>query len=211
MHYRGLLRVARREGGIRLYAARETTPAHSDPAAAMDALVDVVVAKYAPLPAASLGQLISHLGGGAPQWRGARNATLRRARQRLPSAEVGGVTWYWPEGENPPSRRHVLDDELRLLAPFDPVVWDRRRFELFWGWPYRFEAYTPAPKRKLGYYALPLLWRDDVIGWGNLSVSDGRLVAQLGYASGRAPREATFRRELDAELGRISRFLGLET
>ena len=49
---------------------------------------------------------------------------------------------------------------MRLLAPFDPVVWDRRRFEMFWGWAYRFEAYTPAAKRQLGYYALPLLWRD---------------------------------------------------
>ena len=64
---------------------------------------------------------------------------------------------------------------MRLLAPFDPVVWDRRRFELLWGWAYRFEAYTPAPKRKLGYYALPLLWRDRVIGWANLSVKDGEL------------------------------------
>ena len=63
---------------------------------------------------------------------------------------------------------------MRLLAPFDPVVWDRRRFELFWGWAYRFEAYTPAPKRKLGYYALPLLWRDRVIGWGNLSLRGRR-------------------------------------
>jgi hypothetical protein len=39
-------------------------------------------------------------------------------------------------------------DAVRLLAPFDPVVWDRQRFEAFWGWAYRFEAYTPASKRK---------------------------------------------------------------
>ena len=98
---------------------------------------------------------------------------------------------------------------MRLLAPFDPVVWDRRRFELFWGWAYRFEAYTPAPKRKLGYYALPLLWRDEVIGWGNLSLADGRLQAEFGYVAGRAPREAAFRRELEAELSRLHAFLAL--
>ena len=63
-----------------------------------------------------------------------------------------------------------------LLSPFDPIVWDRRRFELFWGWAYRFEAYTPAPQRVRGYYALPLLWRDQVIGWGNLAVQDGALL-----------------------------------
>jgi len=100
-------------------------------------------------------------------------------------------------------------DCVRLLAPFDPVVWDRRRFELFWGWAYRFEAYSPAPKRVRGYYALPLLWRDAVIGWGNLSVdAKGALSADLGYVAGRAPREAAFKRELEAELERMRVFLG---
>jgi hypothetical protein len=51
MHYRGLLRMARREGGVRLYAARDTHHPPADPHAAYDALVDVVLAKYAPLPA----------------------------------------------------------------------------------------------------------------------------------------------------------------
>ncbi|EWS60580.1 hypothetical protein Y695_04569 [Hydrogenophaga sp. T4] len=54
---------------------------------------------------------------------------------------------------------------MRLLAPFDPVVWDRDRFERLWDWAYRFEAYTPPAKRVRGYYAMPLLWRDQVIGW----------------------------------------------
>ena len=119
-----------------------------------------------------------------------------------PNASAAGFTWYWVPGENPASARHRVGDELRLLAPFDPVVWDRRRFEAFWGWAYRFEAYTPAPARKLGYYALPLLWRDQVIGWGNLSVDEGRLNADIGHVSGRAPRDKAFRVALDAELGR---------
>jgi len=79
---------------------------------------------------------------------------------------------------------------------------------LLWGWVYRFEAYTPAPKRKRGYYALPLLWRDRVIGWGNLAVKSGKLEAQLGYVGSR-PRDREFRRELDAELDRMRVFLGL--
>ncbi len=207
MHYRGLLRIARREGGIRLYAAREATPAHADPQVALDALVDVIVAKYAPLPAASLGQLLSHLGNGAPQWRGERNATLQRAKQRLAHAKVDGIDWYWPADERLPRRMAEPDDTLRLLAPFDPVVWDRRRFELFWGWAYRFEAYTPAPKRKLGYYALPLLWRDEVIGWGNVTAAAGKLKPAFGFVSGLAPRDAVFRRELAAELARLEGFL----
>jgi len=96
-----------------------------------------------------------------------------------------------------------------LLAPFDPVVWDRRRFELFWGWAYRFEAYTPAARRTRGYYALPLLWRDRVIGWGNVSVESGELHADIGYVDSHPPRVRTFPRELDAELERLRSFLGL--
>jgi len=213
MHYRGLLRVARREGGTRLYAVRETpvepaAPA-CDPAAVLDCLVDVAVAKYAPLPKRSLSELISHLALGAPQWRQQRSATLARTLQRLPQAEVDGITWYWPEGENPASRRWVTPEGVHLLAPFDPVVWDRRRFELFWGWAYRFEAYTPAPKRVRGYYALPLLWRDQVIGWCNLAMQAGRLVPGLGYVAGQAPRERDFKLALDEELQRVALFLSL--
>jgi uncharacterized protein len=205
MHFRGLLRIAKRENGIRHYATRAPTPAATDSSAAFDALVDVAVACYAPLPAVTLGQLLSHLCVGVPQWRGQRIATLQRAKKRLSHAVVEGVDWYWPAGEL--LLRSEPDDAVRLLTPFDPVVWDRRRFELFWGWAYRFEAYTPAPKRKLGYYAMPLLWRDEVVGWGNLSTEGSSLKAQLGYVKGRAPRDPVFKRELQAELDRMAVFL----
>ncbi len=213
MHYRGLLRVARREGGIRVYAVRCDLPDPSDMAsdnARFDALVDVVMAQYAPLPAASLGQLLSLLCRGVPQWRKKRAATLARAKGRFAQIRLDGVHWYWPANESPMSKRWQPDDRVRLLAPFDPVVWDRRRFGILWGWEYRFEAYTPAPKRKFGYYALPLLWRDEVIGWGNLSVVDGKLHTSFGFARGSAPRERTFRDELELELMRFRSFLRLE-
>ena len=142
-----------------------------------------------------------HLNGRAELGR-----ALARARRRLAHARVEGVDWYWPAGET--RRPQTADDEVRLLAPFDPVVWDRRRFELLWGWAYRFEAYTPVPKRKLGYYALPLLWRDQVIGWANVSVNGAALRSDIGYVSS-PPRSRVFRRALDEELGRLGLFLGL--
>lgn len=210
MHYRGLLRIARREGGVRLYAPREANAAAADPVRTMDTLVDIIVNKYAPLPAATLAQLVVHLKYAVPHWLDARKSALARAKERLQHATIDGRTWYWPQGESPRSRRHVVSDEVLLLAPFDPIAWDRRRFEIFWGWAYRLEAYTPAPKRVRGYYALPLLWRDSVAGWANLTVASGRLVSSFGYASGRAPKDPVFRRELDAELARIETFLGLK-
>ena len=207
MHYRGLLRIARRDSGVRVYAAREPQACASDAATAMDRLVEVALRKYAPLPLRSLSELVNSLRHGAPQWAAERRAALLRAKARLPHQRVDGIEWYWPEGENPASKDHQPEDRVRLLAPFDPVVWDRRRFELLWGWAYRFEAYTPAPKRIRGYYALPLLWRDQVVGWGNLSVAGGCLSAELGYINGRAPREAGFKHALGAELAQMESFL----
>ncbi|GAA0759046.1 winged helix DNA-binding domain-containing protein [Ideonella azotifigens] len=208
MHYRGLLRVARREGGTRLYAVREAAAAPVDRDVAFDRLIDLVVNKYAPLPATTLAQLTRFLGGGVPQWRAHRAEALHRARERLASAEVDGVQWFWPADEKPASKRHQAPEAVWLLAPFDPVVWDRPRFEHFWGWAYRFEAYTPAAKRLRGHYALPLLWREQVIGWANLKVTDGQLVPDLGFVDKR-PRSAAFSQALDEELQRMHSFLGL--
>lgn len=209
MHYRGLLRVARREAGIRIYETADHVDHGQPPAQRARALLSMVLHKYAPLPSRSLGHLASLLGGGAPQLRPQMRAALVEARRELPQVCIDGVTWYWPDGDNPASARHAVDEQVRLLAPFDPVVWDRLRFELLWGWTYRFEAYTPAPKRKLGYYALPLLWHEQVIGWATVSAANGVLAPQLGFVSGSRPRERAFARELDDELARLRGFLAL--
>jgi uncharacterized protein YcaQ len=135
-------------------------------------------------------------------------SAVAAARDRLASAKIDGVTWYWPADENPRSPRHRVDDDVRLLAPFDPIAWDRRRFELLWGWTYRFEAYTPAAKRKLGYYALPLLWHEQIVGWANATVRNDRLEVTTGFATG-APRGRDFREALVEERERLAKFLGL--
>ena len=219
LHYRGKLRVARREKGIRVYRTHRHEATPLDKAtrrARIDALVDVVVNLYAPLPGGSLSYYVRRLRYAVPQWDKEITLALGRARERLAQARVDGVNWFWPNEENP--RQAFAPETVRLLAPFDPVVHDRSRFELLWGWVYRFEAYTPAPKRKLGYYALPLLWRDRVIGWGNLAVRNGNvpkcnsgtrtLTAELGYVAGKPPSDRTFKRELAEEMERMKVFLG---
>jgi len=210
MHYRGLLRVARRDRGIRVYTAHD--PHGPEPADAadrherLDALVDVVVRLYAPLPRRSLSFFVRRLRYAVPQWHGELTAALQRAKARLAHARVDGVDWYWPADED--VQRESPDDAVRLLAPFDPIVRDRDRFELFWNWVYRFEAYTPIKKRQRGYYAQPLLWRDRVIGWGEVSVVDGELSSDIGFIKS-PPRDRAFKRELEAELDRMRVFLNL--
>jgi hypothetical protein len=211
MHYQGLLRIVRREGGIRIYATHAHESVTLDDRACearLDALADVAVCIYAPLPLGSLRFLLRRLRFAAPQWEERITAAIQRARQRLAYANVEGTDWYWPADWS--TRGSEPDDAVRLLAPFDPVVWDRWRFERLWGWTYRFEAYTPAAKRIRGYYAQPLLWRDQVIGWGNLSATSGLLKADFGYVTS-APRTLAFKRELEAELDRIKVFLKIGT
>ena len=223
LHYRGLLRVAGRRSGIRVYAPVDrpwTLPgaalsssngrpssslAATEIRARVDALIDVVVNIYAPLPKASVSTIVSRLRYAVPQWERDLKAGLRRAHDRLSRERVDGVDWFWPAGEDPAVA--VSEDAVRMLSPFDPVVWDRRRFELLWGWAYRFEAYTPAPKRKLGYYALPLLWRDRVVGWANVSMSRGEVRAELGFVESGRPSDRGFKRELEREMDRMRRFL----
>ena len=214
MHYRGMLRIVGRDNGIRLYGL--PTVAHPKRSAAeidhaIDELLDVLLNKYAPIPAKSIGTLLGRLRWGVPQWQAKLPAAIKRAKKRMAQTTIDGVTWYWPAEAKIGKAHHVLDDDVRLLAPFDPIVWDRRRFEMLWGWPYRFEAYTPVAKRKLGYYALPMLWRGNIIGWGNLSVKDDALVCEFGYVSGGAPKERVFRSALAVECENMQHFLRLST
>lgn len=211
MHYQGLLRVVRREAGIRMYAAHEHSSAVLDKAARrtrLDALADVAIRIYAPMPLRSLRFLLRRLRFAAPQWEGEIPGAIQRAKELLAREPMDGVEWYWPRDWKIPHADP--DDAVRLLAPFDPVVWDRHRFEQLWGWVYRFEAYTPAAKRLRGYYALPLLWRDHVIGWANLSIIKGSLSADMGYV-GAQPRDRQFKRALEQELARMAEFLGIQT
>ena len=210
MHYSGLLRIARREKGIRIYKLHQHEPAPKGAAerrARIDALIDVVVRLYAPLPGPGLSYYVGRLRYAVPQWQNEVPAALQRAKQRLRHERVENVVWYWPEDEE--AEGHTTPGVVRLLAPFDPTVHDRARFERLWGWTYRLEAYTPVVKRKLGYYALPMLWREHVIGWANLSVKNGELLTDIGYVQSTPPRDRSFKRELDAELDRMRTFLRL--
>jgi uncharacterized protein YcaQ len=208
LHHRGLLRVARRENGVRVYAPNPVPSVVPPASKRFEALLRAVVNVLAPVSERTLRSAL---------FRQARalgcDARAIIAAQRAAGAfEAGtleGVTYLWPGPEtrrSPPPNPDEAPRRVRLLAPFDPLVWDRQRFEQLWGWAYRFEAYTPIARRLRGYYALPLLWADRVIGWANVARSAGGLDVELGFVGAR-PRGSEFRRELDAEIQRMRAFL----
>jgi uncharacterized protein len=207
LHREGVARVARREAGQRVYARAAPVRAKDALSATArgDALIALLVNLYAPLPMRSLTHTISMCGAYKPDvdYKARIQAMIRRGA--LVTVDVDGLTYVSPAGE---SVEADVRDEVRLLAPFDPLVWDRRRFEHLWQWPYRFEAYTPAAKRQLGYYALPLLWRENVIGWANVEADRERGVVSVecGYVNSK-PRGRAFRVALEAEVARLKVFL----
>jgi uncharacterized protein len=205
LHYHGLVRVVRRQGGIKIYGA---APAHGDPLPAEERarrLVLLIAKILSPIPAATLRAAVASLARRNPglDVRAAVRELIKSGA--LESGAVDSETYYWPASFEP-SRRPDQPSAVRFLAPFDPVVWDRRRFEHFWGWAYRFEAYTPVEKRRLGYYAMPLLWRDQVIGWANVGAAEGGLRIDAGFV-GMRPKERAFRLAFDAEVASMQEFL----
>ena len=205
LHYHGLLRVAGRRDGIRVYEAAQPHVEALEAGERARRLVLLVMRILAPMPETSLAATFGLLNRGAPglgAWRSTVAAMLKSGE--LECAEVDGVRYLWPAASA--ALRRAGPREVRLLAPFDPIVWDRRRFEHLWGWPYRFEAYTVSAKRQFGYYAMPLLWGEQVIGWANVTAADGRVDAACGFIGAR-PKDRAFEPAFDAEIARMEAFL----
>ncbi len=206
LHYRGHLRIAKRQDGIKIYQVASPVKQHLDPEERLKALTLLIAKIFSPVPETSLKSIVQRLSYAAPGLPGRRSVikTLVGAGE-LECLAVEGVSYIFQAAKS----RSQPAEVVRLLAPFDPVVWDRRRFEHLWGWAYRFEAYTPPSKRLYGYYALPLLWVDKVIGWANVSVADSKLVVETGFVDGKTRRDSAFRKAFKEEINRFSHFLDL--
>lgn len=204
LHYRGLLRIAERENGIRLYEATSGRYEAIEPEQRLRQLIVLITRIFAPIPERSLRATLQHLGHGAPALHG-RHSMLTALLEsgELANADCEGIRYVWPNGR---LIRKESEPLVRFLAPFDPLVWDRRRFEQLWGWSYRLEAYTPAAKRKLGYYAMPMLWRDVVVGWVNARKIGENLNLEAGFVN-RKPTERAFQGAFDNEVERFRIFL----
>ncbi|HEX5322930.1 MAG TPA: crosslink repair DNA glycosylase YcaQ family protein [Capsulimonadaceae bacterium] len=206
--WRGLIHVVQRENGVRTYEAAPALDERISPNERLRKLILVEANVLAPVDLKRLQSLTSAL----------RRISFPEAadhrkliREMLHSGEleqrtVDGTAYIWPASFLPAEEAPRV---VRFLAPFDPVVWDRYRFEHFWGWAYRFEAYTPQAERIRGHYAMPLLWGDQIIGWANAGVLKEKLNIEVGFVDKR-PAGREFQRELEAEVARLQTFLGLD-
>ena len=107
-----------------------------------------------------------------------------------------------------------LDGDWRgrtvLLSPFDNLLCDRARTEQLFGFSHRLEIYTPKAKRRWGYFVLPILHHDRLIGRADLAIDRkaNRLVAHAVHREPDAPRGKAVARAIRRELERLARWQG---
>lgn len=122
----------------------------------------------------------------------------------------------WSEAAylDPMARASRPIDRCALLSPFDPLVWNRARAERLFDFRYRIEIYTPAPRRVYGYYVLPILLNDELVGRLDLRADrrNGVLVVQAAHVEQQFTSRGAQQRIAEpvaTELATMARWLSL--
>ena len=137
--------------------------------------------------------------------------TRVRRNELVPVAlEGAGKQEHWARPETLEISDGGAFELVHILSPFDPLIIQRKRTELFFGYGHRFEAYVPKQKRVFGYFALPVLVGDDIVAALDLKTDrkSRKLLMQKWSWVGAAPRGARkdLKRRIEEELHRFERF-----
>jgi uncharacterized protein YcaQ len=137
-------------------------------------------------------------------------ARVRRNELMPVALEGAGKQEHWARPETLEQIGGGASELVHLLSPFDPLIIQRKRTELFFGYGHRFEAYVPKEKRVFGYFALPVLVGEDIVAALDLKTDrkSRKLLMQKWSWVGAAPRAARkdLKRRIEEELHRFERF-----
>lgn len=235
----GILSVARREGNRRSFDLTERLY----PPELLEVRIDPLEQRRHKLLSRYRGHGLLGEGGDAALWYGIGPArrtpsdppgTVTRAGLRADLLEAGAIVPVAVEGVR--GTRYVLGEEVDLLraaqadvdasrpldgpsvvflAPLDSLAWDRELLRSLWGFEYRWEVYVPRPRRRWGYYVLPLLWGDRFVGRIEPRIDRGaaavRVLGLRWEEDFRPRRSEGFREAMRDALAAYARFAGART
>jgi hypothetical protein len=149
------------------------------------------------------------LAGGVARIRPHAEELVREGVLERVSVEDEGAPMLVPAGADPDPLRPTT---AVLLSPFDNLLWDRRFVKRVFGFDHVIEVFKPAPQRRYGYYVLPFLWRDRIVGRADLKSerAEGALVVRSFHLEPGVRRSGALDDALDRALDRLRRTVGLE-
>ncbi|HET7028531.1 MAG TPA: crosslink repair DNA glycosylase YcaQ family protein [Candidatus Limnocylindrales bacterium] len=227
----GILGIARREGNRRIYDLAERLFPHellAERHSERDQRRHKLLSRYR-------GHGLLGQRGQAEVWLGTATSATERLGLQAELVESGALTAVAVESVR--GVRFVVTEELSILeqaereiaegrspggqqpgvaliAPLDPLVWDRALLPQLWGFDYVWEVYVPEPKRRWGYYVLPILWGDRLVGRIEPRIDragDRLVIPGLWLEADFDPAEPGFAAALAAALDAHRRFAGVRS
>jgi len=215
--YTGAVTISERSGMLKTYELMTRHFGWDKPPKPASSLETITYLLDRALRAQGLVSLDSICHLNAPSKAAVRRLIEARVRRKemVPVAiEGAGKQEHWarPETLEPQARVDAGDGGLvHILSPFDPLIIQRKRTDLFFDYGHRFEAYVPKEKRLFGYFALPVVVGEDIVAALDLKTDrkDRKLLMQkwnwVGKGAARAPRKE-YKRRIEEELHRFERF-----
>ena len=140
-------------------------------------------------------------------------AAVRRGELVPVAIEGAGKQEHWAAPEVIETRREAAPPLVHILSPFDPLIIQRKRTQLIFDYGHLFEAYVPKPKRKFGYFALPVLVGEDIVAALDLKTDrqKRKLLMQKWTWVGpgkeaKGEARAELKRRIEDELDRFEKF-----
>jgi len=208
--YRGLVTVSQRSGMLKTYelATRhfgwDRLPKAASEREVLEYRLDRALRSQGVV---SLDSVCYLAAGVRPGVRRLIEARMRRGELVPVALEGAGQQMHWARPEALDPGVEPAAGLVHILSPFDPLVRERKRLSLFFGYEHRFEAYVPKDKRVLGYFACPVLIDDEIVAAIDLKADreNGKLLVQQWTWLTDAARRAR-KRQIEDALHRFARF-----
>jgi uncharacterized protein YcaQ len=208
--YRGQVTISRRTGMLKTYELMNRhfgwrrLPGAATDGETLDYLLDRALRAQGVV---SLDSACAPGAGRKPAMRRLIQRRVRRGELVPVQLEGAGKQEHWARPEVLEALPPPGEELVHILSPFDPLVIQRKRLKLFFGYEHRFEAYLPKEKRVFGYFALPVLVGDRIVAAIDCKADRerGRLLIQQWTWVADGPRRG-LRQRIEEALGPFERF-----